>query len=274
MLGIRDIPNRGSVELMSSSFQEEHGGPFIISAGWLFADLLLALGMLFMISTTFVVRQSAAPPPALKVSPASLDPNSAYCSGKIGTLRCTVTIMETADSIGNVDWSVSSDMNPRGSFSPTKGRLTPGSAIKVTISALPCQYGLFIVTGSRKAAAVSVPWRCQDRLDFDYQAFALTVQDVNELLNGNRQAINTVKQQVRKQRFLAKRNVGLAIVYGGAPDVNGIDQAQHIADKVYSILRELGTENFAFQRSSYYAPLYVLGNDPGIVKVDVYLFQQ
>lgn len=259
---------------MSSSFQEDRGGPFIISAGWLFADLLLALGMLFMISNTFVVKQSAAPPPVLKVSPASLDPNSPHCSGKIGAFRCTVTIMETADSIGDVNWSVSSDMKPRGSFSPARGKLTPGNAIKITISAIPCQSGLFTVTGSRDVAPVSVPWRCQDRLDFDYREFTLIVHDVNGLLNNNQHVLNDIKQQVRNQHFLDNRNVGLAIVYGGAPDVNGIDQAQHIAGKVYEVLKTLGIENFAFQRSSYYSQLYVLGNDPSIVKVDVYLFQQ
>jgi hypothetical protein len=259
---------------MLSSFHEERGGPVLISAGWLFADLLLALGMLFMISNTLVVRPSAMPPPVLKISPSSLDPHSSYCSGKIGALRCVVTITETTDSIGAVDWSVNSDMEPKGLFSPAQGRLMPGKAIKVTISALPCQYGLLTVTGSRKAASVSVPWRCQDRLDFDYREFALTVRDVSGLLNHDRQAINDIKLQVRKQRFLADHTVGLAIVYGGAPDVGSINQAQRIASEIYRILKGLGAENFAFQRSSYYAPLYDLGSSPSLVKVDVYLFQQ
>src|SRR5581483_11726859 len=105
---------------------------------WLFADLLLAFSMIFMLSNTFVVRPSATPPPVLKVSPTSFDPDSPYCSGKIEALRCIMTIAETADSIGGVDWSVSSDMKAGGLFSQAKGRLTPGRAIKVIVSALSC----------------------------------------------------------------------------------------------------------------------------------------
>jgi hypothetical protein len=113
----------------------------------------------------------------------------------------------------------------------------------------------------------------EPRLDFHYHRFQLTV-DYQGLLNNDPTAIANVKQQVRAQPVLQGRSVGLAIVYGGTLDDSGIPQALNIARKIYAILQSLGNENFAFQRASYYEPIYFFGNDPSIVIVDVYLFKQ
>lgn len=102
-------------------------------------------------------------------------------------------------------------------------------------------------------------------------SFTLTV-DVNGLLTNSPQAINAVKQQVKGQSLLRGRSVGNAIVYGGAPSVEDISQAEMIAQKVYSILGSLGNEGFAFQRSAYYSPLFMLGSPANQVRVDVFLF--
>jgi hypothetical protein len=263
--------------VMQTSWKGEQGGPFILSAGWLFADLLLALGMLFMISNTFAIRKPNIPPPILKVSPASLDPNNTHCMGGSSAPRCTITIEETPASLGSVDWSVKSDMSTAVVFSTSKGSLTPGKSMSVTISGFPCQNGSFIFSGSKQAMPVIVPWHCTlppQRLDFHFQEFMLNVQDAQKLLNDDSQAISDIKQQVRNKNILHNRSVGLAIVYGGAPDDTKIGQAQNIANKIYAILNMLGQEGFAFQKASYYDPLFTLGADPTVVKVDVYLFQQ
>jgi hypothetical protein len=114
----------------------------------------------------------------------------------------------------------------------------------------------------------------EPRLDFAYHRITLTNVDFNGLLNNSSSAINDVEQQLRSQNVLHGRSVGLAIVYGGAPTDGDITQAFAISDKVYAILRSLGHSNFAFQRASYYDHLYVLGNDPGTVVIDVFLFKQ
>jgi len=74
--------------------------------------------------------------------------------------------------------------------------------------------------------------------------------------------------------ILQGRSVGLAIVYGVAPNDAEIDQALQIATKVYAILKGLGQEGYFFQRASYYVPLFSFGPDPSRVEVDVYLFIQ
>lgn len=50
---------------MRKSLREDLKNSFTVSAGWLFADLLLALAMLFLAANTFAVR----PPPKLLATP-------------------------------------------------------------------------------------------------------------------------------------------------------------------------------------------------------------
>ncbi len=250
----------------------------VLLSGWLFADLLLGLMMIFMVSIPGAQPKPVIVP-TLTVSPASLDPASPNCTGGTSAPQCTVTVGETPASLGNVSWTASSDISNTINFSPAKGTLLPGKIMIVTISALPCQNGSFIFSGSRGAAPVTITWQCKAppppevRLDFNYQEFTLNV-DYNGLLNNSPSAINDVKNQVKSQGILQGRSVGIAIVYGGAPGVGNIPEAQTISQKIYSILGDLGKENFAFQRASYYTELYSLGTSLNIVKVDVYLFKK
>jgi len=247
----------------------------VLLGGWLFADLLLGLAIIF-----FAAIPGAQPRPivvpTLTVSPSTLTANSTNCSGGITQPRCTVTVGETPASIGNMTWTASSDITNTISFSPAGGNLSPGQSMVVTITNLPCQNGSFTFSGSRGANPVTILWHCvpaQERLDFKYQQFNLTIHDVNGLLNGSQSATNDVVQQIRGQRVLQGGSVGLAIVYAGAPGDNDIGQAQNVAKKVYAILAMLGRQGFAFQRSSYYVPLYFLGDSASTVIVDVYLFK-
>ena len=111
------------------------------------------------------------------------------------------------------------------------------------------------------------------RLEQGYHRFSITI-DPNALLNNDVNEQNHIIQQVKSQGFLRGRNAGLVIIYGGAPPVNDIPTATSIANDVYSILLSLGKQDVTFARLSKYDPLYLLGGDPTIVKLDIFLFSQ
>jgi hypothetical protein len=251
--------------------------------GWLFADLFLGLMVVFLAAVP-PVPKAILPPPVLQISAQTLRSNDGNCTGGIGAPSCQLTLSETTSSQGSVNWAASSDMSDRVAFHPSQGTLSPGQSIQITLSAFPCQNGSFTFSGSRGAVPVSVDWLCtpppppQERLDFVYKSFSITLQsqDINGLLSDTQVAQNDVKQLIQNALTSsrnANRIAGLAIVYGGAPDTPSIAEAQNIADKVYNVLKNLGSSNFVFERSSYYQPLYVLGNDPSIVNIDIYFFQ-
>lgn len=247
----------------------------VLLSGWLFADLLLGLMVIFLAALPGAQPRPVIVP-TLTVSPVLLTPTSAGCNGSTSTPQCTVMVSETAASVGSMTWTASSDMSDGVVFSPATSTLTPGSSVHVTISALPCQNGSLTFSGSRNARPITIKWQCTApviRLDFHYKEFTINV-DYQGLLNNSQSAINNVKSQLRSQSVLQGRNVGLAIVYDGAPSDGNISQALAVAQKVYGVLAKLGQENFAFQRSSYYNPLFVLGGSLSTVKIDVYLFTQ
>ncbi len=273
---------------------------FLLS-GWLFADLLLALAVLFLAANTASIKAKPLLPPTLLVDSAVLDINhpNPHCTLEASIAQCSITISEPASSEGNIAWSVSSDISDTIKYTingqPTdKGQLSPGSSKALLISAIPCQNGSFTFKGERvtnlisdKASAptVVVLLRCtprQERLDLNYRTFLLNVNNVDALLNGNSQDDN-IKQQIKSQAILNGKSVGLTVVYAGAPDDPSIGQAQNVTQKIYNIMKNLGGEGFhAFDRSSFYRsnaadslsrrPLYNLGNQPGQVQVDVYFF--
>jgi len=263
--------------MMERLFREyTHASP-MASVGWLFADLLLALAMLFLAANTVAIRPVTPPPPVLSANPLQLTPNSPQCVNANALYQCHLSVGETLRSVGNVKWQASSDLSNTVIFNPASGTLVPGQETTVQISAIPCHSGSFIISGPQNVKPVLVQWSCNpplERLDFHYQEFSLYVSDVNGLLNNNSTVIADIKRQVRNQPVLQNRSVGLAIVYGGAPDQGSIPQAQQVANQIYAILQELGQEGFAFQRASYYEPLYVLSSQTNLntVTVDVYLF--
>ncbi len=110
------------------------------------------------------------------------------------------------------------------------------------------------------------------RLDLNFHRITLTIDYIG-ILNNASSAIANVQQQLEAQPILRNRQVGLALVYGGAPSINDVSQAITIANKIYSILALLGRQGFAFTHASYYDPLYQLGTSPQIVVIDIYLFE-
>lgn len=247
----------------------------VLLSGWLFADLLLGLMMIFL-ATLPGAQPKPIIVPTLTVSPTNLNPKSPNCTGGTSTPQCTVTVGETPASVGSMTWTASSDMSDSVVFSASTNTLTPGESINVTISNIPCQNGSLTFTGSRGARPVTIIWSCTApviRLKSGYKKFTLNI-DYKGLLSNSSAAINNVKSQIRSQSILQGSSVGLAIVYDGAPSDTDVAQALTVSRKIYGILAQLGQENFAFQRSSYYDPLFVLGGSPNIVEVDVYLFTQ
>lgn len=253
----------------------------VLLSGWLFADLLLALAVLFMVADNSTIRFQAVPPPVLQANTTQLNVNqsTSSCQGRFDALRCSVTISEAASSQGNVIWSVDNDLDQTKhaiSYAPSQGTLSPGQSTTITMSGIPCENSVFTFRATRTsdnvlAVPAVVSFRCKQRLDFTHQSFTLTLNDVNAFLNGNSQD-DDVKQQIQSQPILQGRSVGLAIVYGGAPDTGSIGQAQRVASKVYRLLGDLGKTDPVFQQASYYVPLYTLGGQQNQISVDVYFF--
>lgn len=235
---------------------------------------LLAVGVVAVLVQSRLLP--SPPAPKLIVSSTILDPINPACSGGVDHPICTITLGESETSQGDVRWAASSDFSSTVAFQPASGHLSPGMSVSVTISAIPCQNGSFAFSGTGGANVALVLWQCvslsqSGRLEFRYHTFTLTVRDVHALLTGSSQD-NDIKAQIRSVSFLHGRSVGLAIVFGGAPTANDISQAENVAIKIYSILSSLGQDGFAFQRASYYEPLFVLGVTSNIVTIDVYLF--
>lgn len=247
-------------------------------SGWLFADLLLALAVLFLAANTIGIKIPLPPPPKLVVTPTRLDQTSSNCTGGLNKPRCTVILTETADSQGDVNWKVGSDISTGLIFTPASGFLSPGKSVDVQISHIPCENDSFTFSGSRGAIPARILWQCtppQERLDFSYRKIILQNVDYNGLLNGSSQAIDNLKHSIEGQSILKGKSVGLAVVYGGAPTDNDIPQAYQIAGKAISISQGLVHDGFsAFQRASYFGPLYSLGTPPTIIEIDIHLFIQ
>lgn len=254
--------------------------PVVLLAGWLFADLLLGLMVIFLAALP------GKPPeaPILKVdrtvATKSYTDCTAVAASNIPICTINLTISESTASLGPLTWNASSDVSNEVVFTPKSTTLTPGKSQKVTISALPCQHGSIIFKGTGdkglQIQPVAVAWHCDTpftRLDFKRHRIILTV-DYQGLLANKQGAINNVENQLRGQSVLQGQSVGFAIVYDGAPTDNDIGQADQVDAKIYGILDDLGKQGFAFQHASFYNdnPLFTLGPSPSQVAIDVYLF--
>lgn len=172
-------------------------GTTVLMAGWLFADLFLALAIIFISSS-----------------------NTSGIKALVSTTPTPTQIIVTPTS------------------SPT-----PTPVVTPSPSPLP-------------------------RLELNKRRVILANMDTGGLLAGTQTATNDLDQRINNQEFLQGREVGLVIVYGGAPDDVSIGNAQGVAQKVMDDLHSLGS----FTSASYYDPLYTLGNPTTTVVIDVYLF--
>jgi hypothetical protein len=245
----------------------------VLLSGWLFADLFLGLTVIFLAAlpgTQPLVQ-------ILATDTTTLSPQSQQCRGTSNIYQCTITLSARSDSRGKANWQATSDITDAVHFSPPNGTLAPSQSKQVIISGIPCQHGTFTFSGGNTTTPVTISWKCAlaaQRLDFNSQPFQLTVHDISGLLNNSQSAINDIKQQVSSVSILKGRSVGLAIVYTGAPDINGTAQAQQISGKIYDVFRSLGKNGGPFQKASYYDNLYKLSAPANTVYVDVFLYTQ
>jgi hypothetical protein len=265
---------------MSRRLLQHPGRDMTILGGWLFADLLLGLMVIFLAGIPPIPKPEVPPPPKLAVSAQELSPDSPECNHDITKLGCTMTITETSGSQGLLRWQATSDMNDgadKVSFQAPVQELTPGQSTTVTISSIPCQNGSFVFSGQNGVVPVIVLWHCKsptEHLSTNYETFSLRISNVDKMMDNDTAVINDIKQQVKRQSILQGRSVGLTVTYGGAFTNADIPRAQAIAGKINTILAAVGKEHFAFTRSSYYDPLYYLGKEFESVRVDVYFFVQ
>src|SRR5947208_1270600 len=103
----------------------------VFMSGWLFADLLLALAVLFLAANTIGIKIPPPPPPKLMVTPMYLDPTSSNCTGGLSKPQCMVTLTETADSQGDLNWTAGSDISTGPIFTPANGFLAPGKSLNL-----------------------------------------------------------------------------------------------------------------------------------------------
>ncbi len=111
------------------------------------------------------------------------------------------------------------------------------------------------------------------RLELSFHRITLDIDSAG-LLNNSSSAIDDLQNKIRAQGVLRGRRAGLVIVYGGALTDGQISNAQNVAQKVMGVLGNMGSHGFVFIGTSFYAPLYFLGNSPNTTIIDVYLFTQ
>ena len=254
----------------------------VLLSGWLFADLLLGLMMIFLVSIQGAPHIPPTPPPVLTVTPSSLASDSSSCQGALDNSQCVVTVGETSNSIGSITWTVSNDMNDTIKYSSVSGILNPGGTTQVNISALPCQNGSLIFTGKAggnvSTNTIMVPWKCAAkpvRLDTKPVRYVIDNVDYNGLLNNppSQSAIRYVEQQLQQQMHAgpnARSRLGLYIVYDGAPSTGtDITMADNVDNVIYQYLKQ---DLPNFHDASTYDDLYLLGAQHTLVKIDVFYF--
>src|SRR5262249_31645350 len=121
----------------------------VLLSGWLFADLLLGLMVIFLMAIPGI-PPNITPPPILKVDKTSL--SSSDCSKQSNsTYNCSIAISEDPSSKTNVTWEATSDISDSVTFNPATTTLTTrDKPIPITIANIPCQSGSFIISGAHK----------------------------------------------------------------------------------------------------------------------------
>lgn len=115
-----------------------------------------------------------------------------------------------------------------------------------------------------------VPLPCLERTS---TTMSLSV-DVFGLLDNSPSAIASVQQEVRAFAPIQGRRAGLVLTYDGSPGFDGPDEdrANAVANKVNAVLQGMGSSKYVFIGTAYHDPLYSFGDQPSVVKVEIYLF--
>jgi hypothetical protein len=114
-----------------------------------------------IVSITVTVSSQPPPPkrvPIWSVDPMNLDPSNSMCVNKGDTWTCTVTLREDTSSLGNINWSPTSNLG--ATFNPPGGQLMPGGPQRVTISSIYCQNNTFTFYGAEDETPIIISWSC------------------------------------------------------------------------------------------------------------------
>ena len=241
----------------------------VLLAGWLFADLLLGLMVIFMVSIP------GAPPRVveLTVTPNQLD--RTQCTSVAGSWQCTVQLTETSISDGSIGWNASSDMGNAVTFSPSQGTLSPGHSVTITIGAIPCQNGAFLFGSSASSNDVVSQWACTQlpqRLEHAYCHLVLNDQDPDQFSSNSQFAYNVLKPQIDGQGFLKNREAGIVIASGGVDNFpSDVGRGQQMAHNAYLALQRMGQTEDLFKNTSYYGDQFTTYVPASKVVLDIYL---
>ncbi len=241
----------------------------VLLGGWLFADLLLGLMVIFMVSIP------GAPPSVIELvaTPKQLD--HLQCTQVSDSWQCKVRLTETAISDGSVNWNASSDIGSSVAFTPSQGVLKPGQSVTVTISSVPCQDGAFIFHNSSTSSVIVSQWACTQlpqRLESTFCRLVLNDQNPDKFSTNPQFAYSVLKPQIDGLTFLKKREAGIVIANGGTDDYpNDVQRGDNIAREAYSALQTIGKTEPLFAKTSYYGDLFTTLQGADKVVLDIYL---
>ena len=111
------------------------------------------------------------------------------------------------------------------------------------------------------------------RLEQESHRFTVHV-DRTAFLNDDTKAVASVRQQIVSQGFLKNRSAGLIVVFGTASSDCYSEKAYTVAQKVYSLVHQLGQSNPAFQNTIHYDNLCNIRSDVNQITIDIFLFAQ
>ncbi len=100
--------------------------------------------------------------------------------------------------------------------------------------------------------------------------------DFNGIRSNSASAVRYVENFINSRPMLQGRRAGVVIVYDGAPNDTEIQNAFAVDRAIIShVLQPMSKQTVLFGLSSFYKnPLFVLGEDPSTVTLDIYLFAQ
>ncbi len=250
-------------------------------SGWLFADLLLGLMIIFFVS---VPGKQDPPPiiPVLQVSPAILSPDK--CTGSIGNMQCTVSLQEPATSVGDVSWTATSDISDKVVFNPASGTLSPGGKpATIIISSIACNNGSFTFSGagtganSGKAYPVAASWHCSpppkpcNAIEQNSKSLTIVVPQPDALRNSDANQQAAVRQNIQNDKTLKSlqgRRAGFVLSFGGSIG-SSPNNGNDVADSVNQLLRQALPDMFS---GAAFRSYHDLSQSYGTVSVEIFLF--
>ncbi len=244
----------------------------VLLSGWLFADLLLGLMVIFMVSLPGSVPPR---PPQLVVSPLKLYPNSPACNNDTASLRCILTVKETVGATRGIQWRIQNDFSQDVRYSVSSGTLQPAQSVNIIITSITCQNGSFIFNGATTLLPVIVQLSCtpaQQRLEQVFCRIKVNDSDPDRFSKDWHFAESILQPQINALSWLQGRQVGLVIATGGADNIDvDANRGTQMAAQAYLALQDMGRHGPLFASAAYYSPFFTTVYHSNFVIVDIYL---